>query len=445
MKLLTIPALALANPPTNVEDDLNKLEEVQTKEAPSAEAPSAEAPSAEAPSAEAPAPKATAPKSNIQSIKLKDGNILKGEIIAQNKDTVTLKTSLGIIAVPKRSIAITEVVLELDDDSVLVGKLIAESTDDYSVMTSFAVVKVKRSRVVRLTTKEPTRRLRRASSMGSTSKIGKSSGQFSHTIEPIIDLFFDPTGYTFKKGDLYLSGLSFAVGLTDKTLMSTNLVELSGFGAAIQDRPGVSVNPNFELKHQLLFKRSAKREWALSTGFTYQMNARNGMVTRDVDCVTNASSPDVKYRKNHKLPDWRRTYYNGPGCPYDPVEGDTRSERDWVYGWRTQAYLANTLSWLRDNGQGRISWHLGFRGELNNFNSEEYGKFASYRAYTGFDVDLNRRVKLLGEIFYDPDFLNVLTDEQYIGADFGVMFALSENFRFLVHTQPYFVGLYWRF
>ena len=65
--------------------------------------------------------------------------------------------------------------------------------------------------------------------------------------------------------------------------------------------------------------------------------------------------------------------------------------------------------------------------------------------YNGFDVDLNRRIKLIGEIFYDPDFQNYMTDEKYWGADMGVMFAMSENFRFLLHTHPYFVGLYWRF
>ena len=349
----------------------------------------------------------------IQEIKLKDGNILKGEIIAQNKDTVTLKTSLGVIAVPKRSIAVTEVVLELDDNSVLVGKLIAQSADYYSIMTSFAVVKVKRSRVLRLTTKAPSSQRRNArvvgnNTGGSISRIGKPSGQFSHTIEPLIDVFFDPTGYTFKKGDLYLSGLSFAIGLSDTTLISTNLVELSGLGAAFGNS-NASINPNFELKHRLLFKRTAQREWAMSSGFLYQMNALNG---RD--------NNGVKKRRNGSI-----------GTP--------------VYGWRTQAYLANTLSWLRDNGQGRISWHAGLRGELNSVNVSNYSQLFSYRFYNGFDVDLNRRIKLLGELFYDPDYRNEVTKEKFWGTDIGVMFAISESFRFLVHTQAPFFGLYWRF
>jgi len=351
----------------------------------------------------------------IQEIKLKDGSILQGEIIAQDKTTVTLRTSLGVIAVRKRSIDISNVILELDDNSVLVGKLIAQSKDYYSVMTSFAVVKVKRSRVVRLTTKEKSRpgpeaRVVGTNDSGTISRIGKPSGQFSHTIEPLIDVFFDPTGYTFKKGDLYLSGLSFAVGLSDKTLLSTNLVELSGLGIAFGgSRNRVSVNPNFELKHQLLFKRTAQREWALSTGFMYQMSALNGRTNNGVIQRRNAS--------------------NGTK----------------VYGWRTQAYLANTVSWLRDNGQGRISWHMGFRGELNKVNVSNYSELFSYRFYNGFDVDLNRRIKLIGEVFYDPDYQNVVTRENFWGTDVGVMFALSENFRFLLHTQPYFIGVYWRF
>jgi small nuclear ribonucleoprotein (snRNP)-like protein len=362
--------------------------------------------------------KAKSKARSIQSIKLKDGNILNGLIIAQDRDTVTLKTSLGTIKVPKRSIDISRVILELDDNTVLVGKLIAQSQDDYSVMTSFGVVKVKRSRVLRLTTKESRGQQRRSrtqhvigsSSGAAISRIGRPSGEFSHTIEPLIDVFFDPTGYTFKKGDLYLSGLSFAVGLSDKTLISSNLVELSGLASAFStSRGGVSVNPNFELKHQLKFERSAKKEWALSTGLTYQLNALNGRVNNG-----------ELQRRNTQM--------------------GTRA-----YGWRTQAYVANTVSWLRENGQGRISWHAGFRGELNHFNIKDYGELFSYRLYNGFDVDLNRQIKLIGEVFYDPDFENYLTQEKYWGADIGVMFALSENFRFLLHTHPYFVGLYWRF
>ena len=156
-------------------------------------------PEAQAPKAEPKTQAKAKEGKSVQSIKLKDGNILKGEIIAQDKETVTLKTSLGVIAVRKASIAISEVILELDDNSVLVGKLIAESEKDYSILTSFAVVKVERSRVLRLTTKEPSQRLRRERARvvgdaggGSISRIGKPTGQFSHTIEPLIDIFFEP-------------------------------------------------------------------------------------------------------------------------------------------------------------------------------------------------------------------------------------------------------------
>jgi len=112
--------------------------------APVAVAESAAAESAAAERDQATPGKAKSKARSIQSIKLKDGNILNGLIIAQDRDTVTLKTSLGTIKVPKRSIDISRVILELDDNTVLVGKLIAQSQDDYSVMTSFGVVKVKR-------------------------------------------------------------------------------------------------------------------------------------------------------------------------------------------------------------------------------------------------------------------------------------------------------------
>ena len=185
---------------------------------------------------------------------------------------------------------------------------------------------------------------------------------------------------------MYLSGLSFAVGLSDKTLLSTNLVELSGLGAAFgSSRNGVSVNPNFELKHQLLFKRTAQREWALSSGFMYQMSALNGRYNNG-----------VKRRPNESV-----------GTP--------------VYGWRTRAYLANTLSWLRDNGQAES---VGMRALPSITLTSQNSRLFSYRFYNGFDVDLNRRIKLIGEIF------TILTIKirslAFLGTDVGVMCPLRE-------------------
>ena len=94
---------------------------------------------------------------------------------------------------------------------------------------------------------------------------------------------------------------------------------------------------------------------------------------------------------------------------------------------------------------GRFSLHAGANIELNALNYDDWVGLPAYRAYAGLDLDLSPSVKILGEVFYDPNFRNIITEDRGLGVDFGIVWALTKNFRLLVHTQPYILGLYWRF
>ena len=128
-------------------------------------------------------------------------------------------------------------------------------------------------------------------------------------------------------------------------------------------------------------------------------------------------------------------------------DNGNRTEMEEAIGWQTRFYLAQSLSILLERG-GRLGLHLGGQFELNSFNVEELDnpKRQSYRFHFGFDIDLSRRFKLLGEMFYDVDRVNnVITGgDGPVGVDFGLMFAFTQNFRMQIHLQPWFLGLYWR-
>ena len=91
-----------------------------------------------------------------------------------------------------------------------------------------------------------------------------------------------------------------------------------------------------------------------------------------------------------------------------------------------------------------------------------------YRAYYGLDVDINSKLKMIGEVFYDPYFLELWQQFEYennywssddfsdspvkkpddyqpIHLDFGFIYALNESFRFGIHFQRPFVAFYWKF
>ena len=92
-----------------------------------------------------------------------------------------------------------------------------------------------------------------------------------------------------------------------------------------------------------------------------------------------------------------------------------------------------------------------------------------YRYYYGLDVDVNPKLIILADIFYDSNYLEAwqkwdYTDNDYWDAesfsdspvekpsdvipvhiDFGFIYAFNESFRFGMHFQQPFISFYWKF
>ena len=115
-----------------------------------------------------------------------------------------------------------------------------------------------------------------------------------------------------------------------------------------------------------------------------------------------------------------------------------------LYGQKHQFYFAHSFSKALKKG-GRVGFHMGGILELNHINYERWSKRPSYRVYTGMDLDLSKKYKLLAEMLYDPDFVSIVNPERKLAMDIGLMYAWTDKFRFLVHLQVPFIGLYWRF
>ena len=129
-----------------------------------------------------------------------------------------------------------------------------------------------------------------------------------------------------------------------------------------------------------------------------------------------------------------------------------------------ELFGAYTFSKARLNLKGRISHTLGGHIQYATLDTT----IVLYRAYYGLDVDINPKLKMIGEIFYDPYFLElwqmfeyedgtasvydlsetqVVQPDDYnpIHLDIGFMYALNESFRFGFHFQRPFIAFYWKF
>ena len=148
-------------------------------------------------------------------------------------------------------------------------------------------------------------------------------------------------------------------------------------------------------------------------------------------------------------------------------------------------FTAYTFSKARKGMRGRVSNTAGVMVQAPVIKSYDW----LYRIFWGTDVDITPQLKMVGEVFYDPFFIDLnhrdRDDCEFIGCffgdnytyktsktkdddgeplvdipnitendfksvrpihfDFGFMYAVNENFRFGIHTQPYIITFYWKF
>ena len=233
---------------------------------------------------------------------------------------------------------------------------------------------------------------------------------------------------------------------------------------------------------ELSKKKNAKREWLMAAVLAGDASTRLGnQQTRKYNLeLTRDSSDDANWRIANDTAAQTTTsrnsnFFGGDSGDDSYPDGEwvgnaTQGEDEWecygqtaptedaltatadcqlqgdrnITGPRAQLFLANTYSWLLDRG-GRFGWHNGVRLSVDQMNYQNWTADPTYRVYSAFDLDLNNRFKLLGEVFYDPNYKAIFTNVEDIGLDFGMMYAFTNDFRVLVHLEGPFVGLFWRF
>ena len=146
------------------------------------------------------------------------------------------------------------------------------------------------------------------------------------------------------------------------------------------------------------------------------------------------------------------------------VDYDNDYDDDENYMEMIEFFGAYTYSKARGGLKGRISHTLGGNMQYITLNDEPT---ILYRAYYGLDVDINSKLKMIGELFYDPYYLELWqqldyendywdddsynsdpvikpSDNRPVRLDFGFMYAVNESFRFGIHFQKPFVAFYWK-
>jgi len=350
---------------------------------------------------------------------LKSGDTVSGSVKSETDSTYTVVTSFGEIIISKNEVKPEEAFIFLKSGDKLRGIIISESKEGVTVKAQFGEVFISQDKIERIDFK----------SMGSVrrgfSRPGQSEeGRWYYGDERLIDIYFDPTGYTLGNNVLYLSGLSWGYGLSERVHITS---KWGGYFFG---------DLNFRPKFMLFKSGDLKSEKAMSVGFHYHMRGLpNKYELKDSENYDiNSYSGDTTWYGNQE--EWVRV-----GSKYEDgyYDSDPFGEEMW---W--EFFGAYTISNLKESGQGRINHTVG--ASLTSYP----GYDLMPRAYYAVSADARRRLKLIFEVFWDPYWTNMLEFNDNLNIsdidfDFGFIYAYSEQFRIGIHFQRPFIAFYYKF
>ena len=440
-----------------------------------------------------------------QTFKLQDGTVIVGLVIEETETAFIIQTKYGSVTLNKDELVRTEYEIKLKTGETFSGIKLSETDIIIKLDTKLGVLDIEKSDILDMkesgqVTKAgekkagpTTTSYRRAYSLSDmlfgTGTRGSSEKdiEFAMGEERLIDTFFDPTAYVLDDGTLYLSGLSFAFGLSDKLQLSSRWFDF--FWGNFNIRP----------KYMLFHKGNWEKESALAIGghfHTYWKPNKVVWKTGNVDVISKRNDIWDDDREWISVPDTTINYNYGGYFPLgSDIKGSTNHcsdcDNDGLLDvvetddldFMVEFFTTYTFSKARKGMRGRVSSTVGAMVQIPMSNRYKWSSgetIIPYRIFWGTDVDITPQLKMVGEAFYDPFFLdlnhrtddddcdfpsecifgsnytyktsetNEITEDDFhsvrpIHFDFGFMYAVNEHFRFGIHTQPYIISFYWKF
>jgi len=415
--------------------------------------------------------------SQDQQFKLKDGTIIVGTVQEETETTYIIETKYGSIIVNKSELVQTEYEVKLNSGETFSGTKLMETDEVIRLKTKLGILNINKLDILNITEsgqvtqtgekKEGTSvKYRRPYSLADLLfGTGTSAGSYVKDVEfamgeeRLIDTFFDPTAYVLDDGTLYLSGLSFGFGLSDKLMITTQWNAF--FWGDFNLRP----------KYMLFQKGNWEKESAIAIGGHFHTYWQPNKVVWQSDTVSVCVDNDWGVCNNYQERNYGGYFPIGATIEgqeeYHDNEDLLDVEETEDLDIMVELFSAYTFSKARKGMRGRISNTVGALVQIP-INHDTY----PFRIYWGLDVDITPKLKMLGEVFYDPFFLDLGQRLHYDGPfsgnytykvkdipvtkddlrsvrpihfDFGFIYAVNEHFRFGIHTQPYILAFYWKF
>ncbi len=368
----------------------------------------------------------------------KDGSISEGEIINVDNEVVTLSTESGEFKIPKTEFLAETAEITNKKGEKFVGNVLSEDEEEFKIRTQYGDATIDKRNIEKMSRFHG----------GILDKKTEARKKFYTGEAVLLSVFLDPTATPLSPNTFYISGMSLGYGLTDRFMLTTKYA--SNFNGDL------NLHPKMRFYH----KKSADSEKSMAFGLGFHRSYP-------------IKSIIGKYSHAIKLPG-ERTLNDSDLELEDVMKPDSLLPDNSMYA---EAYLVFSSSRINPSGRGKVGWNLGAKvtnafSNRDKYIKEEYSWDKSFkvpfRLWASLDYDLRKDLKFVASMWADNGYktLNAGTAfEDYIGSDgsqplsidsirgkeslvdfdFGILYAVNENFRIGVHFQQPFLDIYWEF
>jgi hypothetical protein len=366
----------------------------------------------------------------------RDGSINEGEIANVDDEVVTLLTESGEFKIPKTEFLAETAEITNKKGEKFVGHVLSEDEEEFKIRTQYGDATIHKRNIEKMSRFHG----------GILDKKTEERKRFYIGEAVLLSVFLDPTATPLSPNTFYISGMSLGYGLTDRFMLTTKYA--SNFGGDL------NLHPKMRFYH----KKTADSERSLAFGLGFHRSY-------PVESILGKYSHGIKVKGDSTLNQFDSM---------DAKDVMKDNAKDPMY---VEAYLVLTSSRINPSGRGKVGWNLGAKvtnafANKDDFLKAEYSwdkKFkVPYRIWASLDYDLRKDLKFVASMWADNgyktmdagtafrDYIgsdgspalsidSVTGEESLVDFDFGILYALNENFRIGVHFQQPFLDFYWEF
>jgi hypothetical protein len=378
----------------------------------------------------------------------RDGTVREGEILTIEDGIAVLKTGSGTFNIPADQFLSETAEITNKKGELFKGVVIGETIEEFILRTNYGDAVVQ---------KRDIRSMKRYHG-GVLDRKTEERRKFYQGEAQLISVFMDPTAFPLAGNTFYLSGLSIGYGLTDRFMITTK------FGSNFSG--DLNLHPRMRFYHKKSAEKEVAATWGLGLHRAYSVNSIVGKYSHAVNVTT---ADDSVFALNE--------------TEYDVADVVKNDLDDILYA---EAYVVFSSRRVNTTGRGKVGWSAGakvsnafvgrdewLKTQINDSTtsvnwSDEVGYKLPFRCWVSLEYDLRKNLKFVGSAWVDNGFKTMDLDQtidDYFGEDgtpsfsldsprgkvsmidfdFGVLYALNENFRVGVHFQQPYIDFYWEF